>query len=89
MWMINITVAEEISIIDDIVDFETLDENEKKYILMVLSFFANSDFIVNENLEYEFKSYVKNARIKNVLWLSNIYGKYSFWNVSYTNRKFS
>jgi len=47
-------VPEEISLSQDVTDFTTLDENEQHFILMVLAFFANSDFIVNENLDEDF-----------------------------------
>jgi ribonucleoside-diphosphate reductase beta chain len=47
-------VAEEVSLTDDLKDWETLDADERHYILLVLSFFAGSDFIVNENLDKGF-----------------------------------
>jgi ribonucleoside-diphosphate reductase beta chain len=47
-------VAEEVSLTDDLKDWERLDEDERNYILLVLSFFAGSDFIVNENLDAGF-----------------------------------
>jgi ribonucleoside-diphosphate reductase beta chain len=42
--------AEEVDLTNDIRDWETLTENEKYFIKNVLSFFAASDGIVNENL---------------------------------------
>lgn len=47
-------VAEEVSLTDDLKDWATLDDDERNYILLVLSFFAGSDFIVNENLDTGF-----------------------------------
>lgn len=46
--------SSEISLTDDIKDWATLDTDEQNYILLVLSFFANSDFIVNENLDNDY-----------------------------------
>jgi ribonucleoside-diphosphate reductase beta chain len=51
-------VSDEVSLSDDLADWERLDNDEKHFILMVLGFFACSDFIVNENLESNFKSQV-------------------------------
>ena len=42
--------SEEVSLSQDLVDWETLDENEKHFIKHILAFFAASDGIVNENL---------------------------------------
>lgn len=49
-------IPEEISLLDDIKDWNSdkLDEEEKRFILIVLSFFSASDFIVNENLDSNF-----------------------------------
>lgn len=49
-------IPEEISLLDDIKDWNSdkLDEEEKKFILTILSFFSASDFIVNENLDSNF-----------------------------------
>jgi ribonucleoside-diphosphate reductase beta chain len=57
-------VAEEVSLVDDITDWEKLDEEEKHFILMVLAFFACSDFIVNENLDEEYTEKVKIPELK-------------------------
>jgi ribonucleoside-diphosphate reductase beta chain len=46
--------AEEVDLTNDIRDWETLTENEKYFIKNVLSFFAASDGIVNENLAENF-----------------------------------
>lgn len=49
---------EEIDLSQDVKDFESLSENEKFFIKKVLSFFAVSDGIVNENLLENFGSEV-------------------------------
>ena len=46
--------AEEVDLTNDIRDWESLTENEKYFIKNVLSFFAASDGIVNENLAENF-----------------------------------
>ena len=46
--------AEEVDLTNDIRDWETLTENEKYFVKNVLSFFAASDGIVNENLAENF-----------------------------------
>jgi ribonucleoside-diphosphate reductase beta chain len=46
--------AEEVDLSNDIRDWETLTDNEKYFIKNVLSFFAASDGIVNENLAENF-----------------------------------
>ena len=46
--------AEEVDLTDDIRDWDTLSENEQYFIKNVLSFFAASDGIVNENLAENF-----------------------------------
>ena len=46
--------AEEVDLTNDIRDWETLTDNEKYFIKNVLSFFAASDGIVNENLAENF-----------------------------------
>jgi ribonucleoside-diphosphate reductase beta chain len=46
--------AEEVDLTNDIRDWETLTDNEKFFIKNVLSFFAASDGIVNENLAENF-----------------------------------
>jgi ribonucleoside-diphosphate reductase beta chain len=57
-------VAEEVSLLDDVTDWEKLDEEEKHFILMVLAFFACSDFIVNENLDESYTERVKIPELK-------------------------
>ena len=57
-------VPDEVSLMDDVTDWTKLDEQEKHFILMVLGFFANSDFIVNENLDSEFCELVKIPELK-------------------------
>jgi ribonucleoside-diphosphate reductase beta chain len=56
--------VEEVSLADDINDWAKLDDDEKHFILMVLGFFANSDFIVNENLEDNFVDNIKIPELK-------------------------
>ena len=57
-------VPEEVSLTDDITDWAKLDEEEKHFILMVLAFFACSDFIVNENLDEEYTEHVGVPELK-------------------------
>ena len=57
-------VPDEIRLIDDIKDFEKMDTNEKHFILTVLAFFANSDFIVNENLDTNFTELIQIPELK-------------------------
>ncbi len=57
-------VPDEIRLTDDIKDFEKMDENEKHFILTVLAFFANSDFIVNENLDTNFTEHIQIPELK-------------------------
>jgi ribonucleoside-diphosphate reductase beta chain len=56
--------VEEVSLADDVNDWAKLDDDEKHFILMVLGFFANSDFIVNENLEDNFVDNIKIPELK-------------------------
>jgi ribonucleoside-diphosphate reductase beta chain len=49
-----IWVAEEINLYEDLNDWKKLSENEKKFISMILAFFAQSDGIVNLNLTERF-----------------------------------
>lgn len=57
-------VPEEITLIQDLLDWETLDNNEQHFILMVLAFFASSDFIVNENLDEDFTENIQIPELK-------------------------
>ena len=57
-------VPEEISLTEDINDWSKLDDDERHFILMVLAFFACSDFIVNENLDESYTENVKNPELK-------------------------
>lgn len=43
-------LAEEVSLIEDKAAFDSLNDNERKFILNTLAFFASSDGVVNENL---------------------------------------
>ena len=56
--------VEEVSLMDDINDWAKLDDDEKHFILMILGFFANSDFIVNENLDESFVEQIKMPELK-------------------------
>lgn len=57
--------AEEIDLAQDLVDWETkLSEDEKYFIKMILSFFAASDGIVNENLAENFLKEVQYPEAK-------------------------
>jgi ribonucleoside-diphosphate reductase beta chain len=47
-------VAEEINLYEDLNDWQKLNESEKKFISMILAFFAQSDVIVNKNLTERF-----------------------------------
>lgn len=47
-------VAEEINLYEDVSDWKKLSENEKKFLSMILAFFAQSDGIVNMNLTERF-----------------------------------
>jgi ribonucleoside-diphosphate reductase beta chain len=57
-------VPEEIALTQDLTDWETLDQNERHFILMVLAFFASSDFIVNENLDEDFTENIQIPELK-------------------------
>ena len=57
-------VPEEITLVDDMKDWEKLPEEEKHFILMVLGFFAASDFIVNENLDEGFCEHITVPEVK-------------------------
>jgi len=56
--------VEEVSLLQDVNDWKKLDDDEKHFIMMVLGFFANSDFIVNENLDENFVERIKVPEIK-------------------------
>ena len=56
--------AEEIDLTNDIRDWENLSDNEKYFVKNVLSFFAASDGIVNENLAENFLKEVQYAEAK-------------------------
>jgi len=57
-------VPEEITLTTDINDWEKLENDEKHFILMILGFFACSDFIVNDNLDEDFCEQVKVLELK-------------------------
>jgi len=56
--------AEEIDLLQDLKDWENLNENERYFIKNVLAFFAASDGIVNENLAENFVSEVQYTEAK-------------------------
>ena len=55
---------EEIDLSKDLTDFDTLNEDEKMFISMILAFFAASDGIVLENLAVRFMNDVKSAEAR-------------------------
>lgn len=56
--------VEEVSLVDDLDHWKKLDDDEKHFVLMILGFFANSDFIVNENLDENFVEQIKVPELK-------------------------
>jgi len=56
--------AEEIDLLQDLKDWETLNDNEQYFIKNVLAFFAASDGIVNENLAENFVNEVQYTEAK-------------------------
>jgi len=52
-------VPEEVDLSSDPTDWDKLDKDEQHFLGMVLAFFANSDLIVNENLDSDFTSLVQ------------------------------
>ena len=50
--------CEEVDLTKDLVDWDTLNDNEKYFIKMILAFFAASDGIVLENLGSRFMNEV-------------------------------
>jgi ribonucleoside-diphosphate reductase beta chain len=56
--------AEEIDLLQDLKDWETLNDNEKYFIKNVIAFFNQSDGIVNENLAENFLSEVQYTEAK-------------------------
>jgi ribonucleoside-diphosphate reductase beta chain len=60
----SIWTAEEIDLLQDVKDWETLNENEQYFIKNVLAFFAASDGIVNENLAENFVNEVQYTEAK-------------------------
>jgi ribonucleotide reductase beta subunit family protein with ferritin-like domain/glutaredoxin len=57
-------VAEEISLRDDVADYEALKPEEKHFINHVLAFFAESDGIVSENLAVNFFKEIQSAEVR-------------------------
>ena len=57
-------IAEEVDLTDDVRDWENLSKNEQFFIKQVLSFFAASDGIVNENLAENFLKEVQYPEAK-------------------------
>jgi ribonucleoside-diphosphate reductase beta chain len=60
----SIWTAEEIDLLQDLKDWETLNDNEKYFIKNILAFFAASDGIVNENLAENFVNEVQYTEAK-------------------------
>ena len=57
-------VVEEISLREDVADYEALKPEEKQFINHVLAFFAESDGIVSENLALNFFKEVQSAEVR-------------------------
>ncbi len=57
-------IAEEVDLTDDVMDWEELSDKERFFIKQVLSFFAASDGIVNENLAENFLKEVQYPEAK-------------------------
>lgn len=64
-------VAEEINLAHDTKDWKSLSDNEKYFIKMILSFFASSDGVVNENLVNRFSNEVQLAEARAVYSIQN------------------
>ncbi len=63
--------AEEVQMDKDVVDWNTLSEQEKEFVLSVLAFFAASDGIVMQNLCQRFQSDVQVAEAKSFYAVQN------------------
>lgn len=55
---------EEIHLKDDVADFQSMSQGEQYFIKMILAFFANSDFIVGQNLGLRFYNDVPIPEVK-------------------------
>ncbi len=55
----SIWTVSEVDLVQDRIDYENLTEGERRFISMVLAFFAASDGIVNENLALNFSTEVQ------------------------------
>ena len=64
--------CEEINFSSDYDDFDKLTDNEKHFVKMVLSFFASSDGVVNENLVLRFSNEVQLAEARAVYSVQNL-----------------
>lgn len=64
--------CEEINFSTDYEDFDKLTDNEKHFVKMVLSFFASSDGVVNENLVLRFSNEVQLAEARAVYSVQNL-----------------
>lgn len=73
--------AEEVDLSKDLNDWKNLNEDEQKFIKMVLAFFAASDGLVLENLAVRFMGDVQLSEARAFYGLSNSYGEYPFRNV--------
>ena len=56
--------AEEVDLSKDLTDWEKLNDNERKFISMILAFFAASDGLVIENLGIRFMGEVQNSEAR-------------------------
>lgn len=56
--------AEELDLLQDLKDFQSLSDNEKHFVEMTLAFFAASDGIVNENLAANFMSEIQSPEAR-------------------------
>merc|ERR1711871_211477 len=56
--------AEEVDLSKDITHWNTLNDNEKHFISMILAFFAASDGIIIENLGVRFMTEIKNSEAR-------------------------
>ena len=63
--------AEEINLAHDTKDWKSLSDNERYFIKMVLSFFASSDGVVNENLVNRFSNDVQLSEARAVYSIQN------------------
>ncbi len=63
--------VEEINLVHDTKDWKSLSDNERYFIKMVLSFFASSDGVVNENIVNRFSNEVQLSEARAVYSIQN------------------